>query len=224
MAKVDGTRGKRAVLKAPSSPRRARVDNGLGIGSERRAAILRVAEELFSQKGISNTTVRDIGEAAGILSGSLYHHFTSKEAMVAEVLTEYLDAILRDYEDVEASYEEPVERLRGLVRASFAAIDRDPWACSIYQNEHKYLASMPGLEEVHRRSDRIQKYWLGAIEGGVSKGALRKDIPARIFYSMLRDSVWFTVRWYHAGGRYSLDRLTDMFMEVFMNGFSTSRE
>jgi len=222
MAKVDGTRGKRPEPKTTASQRRSRVDNGLGIGSERRTAILRVAEELFSRKGISNTTVRDIGDAAGILSGSLYHHFTSKEAMVAEVLTEYLDAILRDYAQVEAAHLDPIERLRGLVRASFGAIDRDPWACSIYQNEHKYLASMPSLEEVHRRSDRVQKYWLGAIEAGVSEGSLRADIPARIFYSMLRDSVWFTVRWYHPGGRYSLDRLTDMFMEVFMNGFSTS--
>lgn len=192
-----------------------------GASSERRSAILQVAAELFAEKSIANTTVRDIGEAAGILSGSLYHHFSSKESMVAELLTDYLSAILEDYAEVAATHNDPKERLAGLVRASLAAIDRDPFACAIFQNEHKYLATMPGLGQIANDSEKVQRYWLDAIEDGVSKGQFRKDIPPRVFYAFARDAVWFTVRWYHRGGRYSIDNLADDFMEIFMSGYAT---
>src|SRR5262249_57938903 len=47
--------------------------------SERREEILAIAAKIFADKGYASTTVREIADAAGILSGSLYHHFDSKE-------------------------------------------------------------------------------------------------------------------------------------------------
>src|SRR3546814_13386895 len=54
--------------------------------SARRREILDAAAEVFAATGVVAATVRDIGERAGLLSGSLYHHFSSKEEMVAEIL------------------------------------------------------------------------------------------------------------------------------------------
>ncbi len=51
-------------------------------GSERRDEILAIAAQLFAERGFAATTVREIADAAGILSGSLYHHFDSKASMV----------------------------------------------------------------------------------------------------------------------------------------------
>ena len=62
---------------------------------DRRGVILASAAELFARKGVSATTVREIADAVGILSGSLYHHFESKDAIVAEILAGYL----RDIQD-----------------------------------------------------------------------------------------------------------------------------
>ena len=45
----------------------------------RREELLDLAATMFAQRGLRATTVRDIADAAGILSGSLYHHFASKE-------------------------------------------------------------------------------------------------------------------------------------------------
>ena len=67
---------------------------------DRREVILAQAGKLFARKGVSATTVREIGDAAGILSGSLYHHFESKEAMVDEILAEYLEHLQHSYSQV----------------------------------------------------------------------------------------------------------------------------
>jgi AcrR family transcriptional regulator len=57
---------------------------------DRHDQILAAAAELFARKGVAATTVREIADQVGILSGSLYHHFDSKEAMVDEILSPYL--------------------------------------------------------------------------------------------------------------------------------------
>ena len=54
--------------------------------SSRRDELLATAGRMFAEQGLRSTTVRDIADAAGILSGSLYHHFDSKESMVDEIL------------------------------------------------------------------------------------------------------------------------------------------
>jgi AcrR family transcriptional regulator len=51
-----------------------------------RGVILRESLILFAERGYGATTVRDIGERAGMLSGSLYSHFASKEAILAELV------------------------------------------------------------------------------------------------------------------------------------------
>ena len=51
----------------------------------RRDELLDLAATMFAERGLRATTVRDIADSAGILSGSLYHHFKSKEQMVEEV-------------------------------------------------------------------------------------------------------------------------------------------
>ena len=65
--------------------------------SRRRADMVAIAAELFAQKGYRATTVREIADAAGILSGSLYHHFDSKESIGDEILSGFINEVLADY-------------------------------------------------------------------------------------------------------------------------------
>ena len=41
--------------------------------------------------------MREIADAAGILSGSLYHHFDSKESIGDEILSGFINEVLADY-------------------------------------------------------------------------------------------------------------------------------
>jgi AcrR family transcriptional regulator len=55
--------------------------------AQTRDEILRVALELFTQKGFEGTSVRDIATALGITQSSLYYHFASKDDIVATLMT-----------------------------------------------------------------------------------------------------------------------------------------
>jgi len=49
-------------------------------------AIIRAAYEVFNRLGYYNTSMADIGKACGLLKGSIYHHFSSKQELMHEVL------------------------------------------------------------------------------------------------------------------------------------------
>ncbi len=60
---------------------------------DRRMQIVQAALGLFAEYGFEKTSVRQIADQVEILSGSLYHHFVSKEEILHEVIRDTIDQI-----------------------------------------------------------------------------------------------------------------------------------
>ena len=85
--------------------------------SDRRADILEKAAHLFGSKGYGRTSMRDIAAAVGILPGSVYHHFTSKEALLATIHEEAVDHSIAVVEAAVARRSDPWDRLEAAAAA-----------------------------------------------------------------------------------------------------------
>jgi AcrR family transcriptional regulator len=166
--------------------------------SVRRAELLALAAELFAERGFVPTTVRDIADAAGILSGSLYHHFDSKESMVDEILRAFLDELFTRYHEIVAAELGPRATLDAVVVASFEAIDHRHAAVAIYQNESKHLAQFDRFSYLRDRGAEFRKLWTVLLEDGARAGDFRSDLDVDLVYRFIRDTVWVAVRWYPA--------------------------
>ena len=68
-----------------------------------RSRLLRVAAEQFLSPGYAETSMRAIAQAADMKAASIYHHFASKDALLAEVLDIGMDAVTAAYDQVEAA-------------------------------------------------------------------------------------------------------------------------
>lgn len=187
---------------------------------DRRAMILATAAEMFARKGIRSTTVREIADAVGVLSGSLYHYFDSKDAMVKDILMSFQDAIRARYGEVLARDEGPAQMLGDLVFASLQVARAQPDATAIYQNELQYLRETPRFKEVQAAASEVQQVWLGVLERGVADGSFRDDIAPRVFYRMIRDAVWLSGRGHRADGGYTTVQLAEAITSIFLDGFS----
>jgi AcrR family transcriptional regulator len=187
---------------------------------DRRELILTTAAEMFARKGLRATTVRGIADAVGVLSGSLYHHFPSKDAIVDEVLSRYLDEIRARYAVVLASDKGPAERLHDLVVTSLEIAEEQPHATAIYQNEAQYLREMAGFGNIQSAAAEIQQTWLQVIAAGVADGVFRDDIPSWVFYRLIRDAVWLSIRWHRPDGPYSTHQLAEDVTTLFLHGFA----
>jgi AcrR family transcriptional regulator len=190
--------------------------------SARRSEIVGIAAELFASKGYANTTVREIADAAGILSGSLYHHFDSKESMIEALLRDFLERIDAQYRRVIAAAADPVDALRELVHAAFGALATDRAAVAVMLNEYNLLVQYPRFAFLHDSVEESERLWVGVLETGMRNGALRADVPADAVYRFLRDAIWVSVRWYRPDGAQRPDDVAEEYLTVLLSGLATS--
>ena len=189
--------------------------------STRRDELLAIAAELFATKGFKNTTVRDIAEAAGILSGSLYHHFDSKESMVDEILSSFQAELFGTYSEILDSTADPRAKLEAVVRVSFEAIDHHRNEVAIFQNEADYLGTFDRFAYLAERNQQSREVWLTLLNEGVSAGALRTDIDVELVYRFIRDTVWVAVRWYRPGAKLSHHDIADQYLTILLDGITS---
>ena len=187
---------------------------------ERRERILASAAALFARKGVSATTVREIADDAGILSGSLYHHFESKEAMVDEIVTSYLEDLRTRYKRVLATDTDPRTRLHDLIVASLEVAEAHPHATEIYQNDVNYLAQIERFSYLKNAGKEVQSAWLEVITTGIEQGIFRPDLDPKILYRLMRDAVWLSVRWFKPAKDYPIARLAEDCTTLFIDGLA----
>ncbi|UGT40010.1 TetR/AcrR family transcriptional regulator [Nocardia yamanashiensis] len=188
--------------------------------SARRNELLGLAANLFAERGLRATTVRDIADAAGILSGSLYHHFDSKEAMVDEILRGFLDDLFGRYREIVGSGLPARDILEALVIASYESFDQFHAAVAIYQAEAKRLSGTPRFGYIDEYNKEFRELWHQVLANGVEDGSFRPEMDIELAYRFLRDTVWVSVRWYQPGGRITVDALAKQYLTIVLDGLT----
>src|SRR4051794_39145594 len=184
----------------------------------RREELLAIAAGLFAAKGFRNTRVRDIADAAGILSGSLYHHFDSKESMVDEILSTFQEELFGQYDEILASDADPRTKLERAVLVSFDAIDRHHHEVAIFQNDAAYLLTFERFAYLGERNQQSRAVWLILLQDGVDAGVLRDDLDLELTYRFIRDTVWVAVSWYRPGGRRTHTEIARQYLSILLEG------
>ncbi|SDC67968.1 DNA-binding transcriptional regulator, AcrR family [Rhodococcus tukisamuensis] len=189
--------------------------------SGRRAELLELAASLFAERGMRATTVRDIADAAGILSGSLYHHFDSKESMVDEILKHFLDDLFGRYRAIVDAGLGARATLEALVVASFDSIDQSHAAVAIYQDEAKHLLGSERFDYITERNREFRGLWVSVLESGIEDGSFRPDIDVELVYRFMRDTVWVAVRWYRPGGPMTAETVAKQYLAIVLDGLAS---
>ena len=187
--------------------------------SERRAHLVVLAGELFAQKGYRATTVREIADAAGILSGSLYHHFDSKESIGDEILSSFINEVLADYRGAVASAASPRAAIEQIVRSTSRTLSRHRAALAMLQNDWSYFAAQPRFAYLPKALREIERTWVTQLEAGKESGLFRADLDTKLTYRLLRDVLWIPEQWRRTRG-YSTDQVVDAFLRILFEGIA----
>ncbi|MBY0286023.1 MAG: TetR/AcrR family transcriptional regulator [Mycobacteriaceae bacterium] len=181
-----GKRGRRATKLTAVSDQPA-------VDATRRTEILKTANSVIATTGL-RTSLQQIADAAGILAGSLYHHFDSKEAILVELIRRY-------HADLDRVGELALKRLDEAdprpVAEQITTLGREIARCAV---EHRAALQMsfyegpssdPELMELTRRPpSTIQTAMLQALRAGRWSGYIRSDLDLptladRVCQSML---------------------------------------
>ena len=173
----------------------------------RREDLLRVCARLFREQGFDGTSIRDIAQAAGMRSGSPFYHFKTKQEMLVAVMEQGLTEGLRHLEAVAALKLPAAEKFRKLVRVHLG---------TLCEEGHDFIPVMlydwRSLTPANRRrvialKDRYDALWQRVTDELKAAGLMQGDAQLeRLFtFGVLN----WTARWYRAGGRKSLEEISE---------------
>lgn len=186
--------------------RRARVsvhaDSRLG-------RLLDTAARLFCTQGYQGTTVRDIAQAVGILPGSLYSHFATKEDLLVAVYERGVAQICRSTEQAVARHEQPWPRLEAACVAHLEAILRDDDYARVVVRVRP--SDVPDAAARLACSRRLyEAMWIDLI----AALPLRRGASPQALRLMLLGALNWAQVWYRADGKASPRTLARRFVSL----------
>lgn len=198
--------------KADTDIKRNLIEQNLITDSDSpRGVVIGKAAHLFREYGFERTTIRDLSREVGILPGSIFHHFGSKDEILRVVMRESIILNLARIRARMADCTTPAARLRMLIAAELWAINGDTEeAWTVLVREWRSLSS-EGQANILQLRDEYEQIWLSVLREAHKIGLIGSDpfITRRLVAGA---SNW-TVNWFRRDGEMSLDDLAD---EVFM--------
>jgi AcrR family transcriptional regulator len=186
----------------------ALVDSGqVTDGQSARGKLLQTAAHLFRSKGFDRTTVRDLASAVGIQSGSIFHHFKSKDEILRSVMEEtiiYNTALMRA---ALADAGNQRERVLALIRCELQSImggTGEAMAVLVYE----WRALSPeGQAYILALRDTYEQIWLDVLGEAKAAGYLQTEVF--IVRRLLAGALSWTTTWFRQDGTLSLDQLAE---------------
>jgi TetR/AcrR family transcriptional regulator, cholesterol catabolism regulator len=180
-------------------------------GGTRRDQILEAAARLFSERGYHATSMRDLGEATGMLAGSLYAHIDGKEDLLFGIVQRAAEAFLGGVEAVRESDAAPEEKLRQAMRAHIEVVAGDPEAARVFHHEWRALKGRRRTE-VRRLRRRYEEVWDEIV----------RDLPGttdrRSARLLVLSAANWTYTWYRPDGPMSPRQVADRFTDLLLEG------
>ena len=184
----------------------------LGDQASAKGKILRTAAALFRERGFARTTVRDIASQVGMLSGSLFHHFPNKEAILAQLMEELILLVEDEMETRLAACHEPRARLQILVACELQAIHGQiGTGFSILMTEWRSLSSESQAHILTLRNHYEQR-WHSCLQALQAQAKLPADpVLARHF---IRGAAMETWHWYNPEGPLTVQALAEQLVSL----------
>jgi AcrR family transcriptional regulator len=183
----------------------------------RRAEVLRVAAELFSEKGYAATSTTEIAERLGIKGGSVYYYIDSKEELLFELVEDIYGLLLESLRDVLASDADALTKLRLLIEMHVAGMARHRVRGALILNETRSLsAEHQAITAAHEAT--YEQGLASVIAAAQSAGQIDPGLDPKLVTKALLGAGNWVNRWYREGGSWAPEDVSRSFARIFLSG------
>lgn len=170
--------------------------------------LLMAAATLFKEKGYERTTVRDLGKAVGIQSGSLFHHYPNKEAILRAVMEETIILNTGLMKAALAQSTKPEEKVLALIRCELESILGETGAAmTVLVYEWRSLKEKSQFDILKLR-DTYESLWISTLTEAKEAGVV--VIDPSVLRRLLTGALSWTVNWYRQDGDLTIEQLAQM--------------
>ena len=171
--------------------------NGSAEAHPRREELLAAAAKVFSARGYEGASLREICAAAGILAGSMYHHFRSKEDLFVSVHAEGFRHLNEVVDQALEGKTDPWARIEAAIGAHLAELveRNDVVAVTSTSLFHREGARL------QRRLNREREAYENRFRRLIHALPLPADLDRSLLRLMLLGAINWTRVWYRPGKR-----------------------
>jgi TetR/AcrR family transcriptional regulator, cholesterol catabolism regulator len=180
---------------------------------ERSEIIINAAAELFSSVGYDRTSIRDIASRVGLLPGSIYHHFESKEELYIAVHREGFRRVLKRAKAAGEGLDDPWERLRRACEVHVHGMIEGSPVDRITGTNLALIGNEAILARVQPFREEYEQVFRELIEGLPLKPGTDRSL---LRLSLLGSMNWVYL-WYRPGRR-SPQQVASEMMDMIRNG------
>jgi len=187
-------------------------------GPEARQRIQDIAAALFLENGYAGTSLREIANAVGMKTGSLYYHFASKEALLEAILRRGIEVMVTAFDEASRTTRGADARVRfaAHVRAHLSALfEHGPYTAAHVTTFRTAPESV--CQAIVPQRDSYEAMWSALLEELRASGDLASDAPVGLSRLMLFGAMNSSVEWFDPE-RGSLDAFANTIAHQFWNG------
>lgn len=178
--------------------------------------VLDAAAQVFRQKGFHGASMSDIAAAVNVQKASLYHHVSSKQEILLDLLERALQILSARISEISAQNIPPEEKLRRMIKVYLQLLAENADLSSVLLFEHRSLDKKSRITHVPRR-DKFEALWREVLDEGVKNKIFDlKDVNLAV--RALMGVLNWTLTWYHPNGEKSIEEIADEYAELLFHG------
>ena len=189
---------------------------------ERRAHILRAADEHFSRRGYAAVSIGEIAADVGVSKAAIYHHFPSKHALYAAFLLEALGAIAAGIGRTTEAPGPVRPKIRALVEFPILRVPIEGDLDSLMRDAEEHLP--PALRrEIARAEGRMWEALEDLMRRGIADGELKGREPRVLAHAFWHMLYGFVGRRAREAGFWGRREVADAVADLFLEGAAVGR-
>jgi AcrR family transcriptional regulator len=204
--------------------RSAALADGGADYNARRSELIRVAANVFRDKGYAAATLNDVASVLGTDRASLYYYVGSKEELFQECIHQAVTDNIAKADAISAEQLSPRERLIRLIELVInSQVEHYPYLYVYIQEDMRRVVGQDAawatamVEQTHR----FEQYFIDAIDDGVREGLFRPGLSTTLIANSLFGMTQWTHRWFVPGRKYTADDLIQTFVTIFFSGLDS---
>lgn len=182
-----------------------------------RAGILRLASEIFSRRGFVGASMNEVASAIGLSKASLYHHFSSKEALYVEIILDVLKRMCGEVGELVRSAPDAETKLRAFMHGHAKFFEENMHQITVSHFGLDVVRESPEIGEIMGWRDTYEHMLRGILAEGAARGRFERAevaVAGRMVLSLLNEMP----RWYRTDGKRTATQFADLYCDLMLNG------
>jgi len=189
-----------------------------------RQLLLEVAMRTFSEKGLSNTSLKEIAAEAGVTHGALYWHFKNRDELLKQLYFQVESPFEAQYiEQQQAARQNALDALTLYLKGILTVMASEPLQQQGYRLFRLQTASRPEFALLQEELTADADEWRGYIRSFLKMAKKKKELKKKADVEQLTDSLYLAIfglldQALLAPDRFNLVKTGPLLVDMMMQG------